>query len=93
MLRQERYRERSPLFHVDELSKPVIFFQGAEDTIVPPNQSEFLVEALRRKGKPVSYFLFSGEQHGFRHAANIQRCLDAELHFYAIEVFKIGLTF
>jgi dienelactone hydrolase len=90
---QERYRERSPLYHVDQLSKPVIFFQGSEDAIVPPNQAEALVEALRRKGKPVGYFLFSGEQHGFRKAANLQRSLDAELQFYAIEVFKIGLTF
>ena len=90
---QDRYRERSPLYHADQLSKPVIFFQGAEDTVVPPNQAEPLAEALRRKGKAVGYFLFSGEQHGFRHAANIKRCLDAELQFYAIEVFKIGLTF
>jgi dipeptidyl aminopeptidase/acylaminoacyl peptidase len=90
---QERYRERSPLYHVDQLSKPVIFFQGAEDAVVPPNQAEVLVEALRRKGKPVGYYLFSGEQHGFRKAANIQRSLDAELQFYAIEVFKVGLTF
>jgi dipeptidyl aminopeptidase/acylaminoacyl peptidase len=60
---------------------------------VPPNQAEVLVEALRRKGKPVGYFLFSDEQHGFRKAANIQRCLDAELQFYAIEVLKVGLTF
>ena len=37
--------------------------------------------------------LFSGEQHGFRKAANIQRSLDAELQFYAIEVFKVGLMF
>jgi dipeptidyl aminopeptidase/acylaminoacyl peptidase len=90
---QERYRERSPLYHVDQLSKPVIFFQGAEDAVVPPNQAEVLVEALRRKGKPVGYFLFTGEQHGFRKEANIQRSLDAELQFYAIEVFKVGLTF
>jgi dipeptidyl aminopeptidase/acylaminoacyl peptidase len=90
---QERYRERSPLYHVDQLSKPIIFFQGSEDAIVPPNQAEALVEALRRKGKPVGYFLFSAEQHGFRKAANIQRSSDAELQFYAIEVFKIGLTF
>jgi dipeptidyl aminopeptidase/acylaminoacyl peptidase len=90
---QQRYRERSPLYHVDQLSKPVIFFQGAEDAVVPPNQAEVLVEALRRKGKPVGHFLFSGEQHGFRNAANIQRSLDAELQFYAIEVFKVGLTF
>ena len=90
---EERYRERSPLYHADQLSKPVIFFQGVEDAIVPPNQAEALVEALRRKRKPVGYLLFSGEQHGFRKAATIQRCLDAELQFYAIEVFKIGLTF
>ena len=90
---QDRYRERSPLYHVDQLSKPVIFFQGADDAIVPPNQAKALVEALRRKGKPVGYFLFSGEQHGFRNAINIQRCLDAELQFYAIEVFKVDLTF
>ena len=60
---------------------------------MPPNQSEAMVEALRRKGNAVGYFLFAGEQHGFRKAANIQRCLDAELAFYAIEVFKIGLRF
>ena len=90
---EERYRERSPLHHADRLSKPVIFFQGDEDEVVPPSQSETMVEALRRNGNPVGYFLFAGEQHGFRKAANIQRCLDAELTFYAIEVFKIGLTF
>jgi dipeptidyl aminopeptidase/acylaminoacyl peptidase len=90
---EERYRERSPLHHADRLSKPVIFFQGDEDEVVPPSQSEAMVEALRRNGNPVGYLLFTGEQHGFRKAANIQRCLDAELAFYAIEVFKIGLTF
>ena len=67
------YRERSPLFHAERLSKPVIFFQGDEDAVVPPNQTEAMVEALRRNGNPVGYFLFSGEQHGFRKAANIQR--------------------
>jgi dipeptidyl aminopeptidase/acylaminoacyl peptidase len=90
---QARYRERSPLYHADRLAKPVIFFQGDEDAVVPPSQAEAMVEALRRKGNPVGYFLFSGEQHGFRKAANIQRCLDAELAFYAIEVFRTGLTF
>jgi dipeptidyl aminopeptidase/acylaminoacyl peptidase len=90
---EARYRERSPVFHADGLSKPVIFFQGDEDAVVPPNQTEVMVEALRRKGNPVGYFLFSGEQHGFRQADNIKRCLDGELAFYAVEVFRIGLTF
>ena len=93
VLKKETDQSRSPLYRADQLSKPVIFFQGAEDAIVPPNQAEALVEALRRKGKPVGYLLFSGEQHGFRKAATIQHCLDAELQFYAIEVFKISLTF
>jgi dipeptidyl aminopeptidase/acylaminoacyl peptidase len=90
---EARYLERSPLYHADRLSKPVIFFQGDEDAVVPPNQTEAMVEALRRKGNPVGYFLFAGEQHGFRKSANIQRCLEAELAFYAIEVFRTGLTF
>jgi dipeptidyl aminopeptidase/acylaminoacyl peptidase len=90
---EARYRERSPLYHADRLAKPVIFFQGEDDAVVPPNQAESMVEALRRKGNPVGYYLFSGEQHGFRKAGNIQRCLDAELAFYAIEVFRTGLTF
>jgi dipeptidyl aminopeptidase/acylaminoacyl peptidase len=90
---EARYRERSPLYHAERLAKPVIFFQGEEDAIVPPNQAEVMVEALRRKGNAVGYFLFAGEQHGFRSAATIQRCLDAELYFYAIEVFGTGLTF
>ena len=90
---EARYRERSPACHADRLSKPVIFFQGAEDAVVPPNQTEVMVKALRRNGNAVGYFLFAGEQHGFRQAANIKRCLDAELAFYAVEVFRIGLTF
>jgi dipeptidyl aminopeptidase/acylaminoacyl peptidase len=88
-----RYRERSPIFHVDRLSAPVVFFQGDEDMAVPPSQTESMVEALRRKGAPVGYLLFSGEQHGFRKAANIKRALDAELYFYAINVFRVGLKF
>jgi dipeptidyl aminopeptidase/acylaminoacyl peptidase len=87
------YRARSPLFHAERVSKPVIFFQGDEDAVVPQNQTDAMVEALRRNGTKVGYFLFAGEQHGFRKAGNIQRSLDAELYFYAIEVFGIGLTF
>ncbi len=74
---------RSPIHHADQLSCPVIFFQGLEDKVVPPNQAERMVEALRRKGVPVVYVPFAGEQHGFRQAANIKRALDAEFAFYA----------
>ena len=87
------YRDRSPLHYADRLNRPVIFFQGDEDRVVPPSQTEVMVDALRAKGVPVGYLLFSGEQHGFRKAANIMRALDAELYFYAALVFRTGLAF
>jgi dipeptidyl aminopeptidase/acylaminoacyl peptidase len=89
---RELYRERSPIHSVDRLHVPVIFLQGSEDKVVPPNQAEMMVDALRRKGVPVCYLLFDGEQHGFRRAENIKRALDAELYFYA-SIFLRGLRF
>jgi dipeptidyl aminopeptidase/acylaminoacyl peptidase len=91
--RADLYAERSPLSHVDGLSCPVIFFQGADDRVVPPNQTEMMVDALRNRGIPCGYLLFAGEQHGFRRAENIKRALDAELYFYAELVFKTRLSF
>jgi len=91
--REDLYRERSPVFHAERLSAPVIFFQGEEDRVVPPSQAEAMVEKLRQKGLAVGYFLFSGEQHGFRKAENIKRALDAELYFFAVNVFRIALSF
>jgi len=89
--RRDLYRERSPIYSAERLSCPVIFFQGLEDKVVPPNQAERMVEALRRKSVPVSYVPFEGEQHGFRQAANIKRALDAELYFYS-RVFGFALA-
>ena len=60
----------------------MIVLQGDEDAIVPPNQSEMIVEALERKGVPVAYLLFAGEQHGFRKAENVVTALEAELAFF-----------
>ncbi|HKA05490.1 MAG TPA: prolyl oligopeptidase family serine peptidase [Acidimicrobiales bacterium] len=81
--RRDLYIERSPIHHVDGFDRPLIVFQGLEDEIVPPNQSEMIVDALRAKGVPVAYVPFAGEQHGFRQAANIARSLEAQLSFFA----------
>ncbi|BAZ32076.1 peptidase S9 prolyl oligopeptidase [Cylindrospermum sp. NIES-4074] len=91
--RRDLYEERSPVHHADKLSSPLIFFQGNEDRIVPPNQTEKIVEALRGKNIPVGYFLFDGEQHGFRQAENIKRALEAELYFFDLWLTKSGLRF
>ncbi len=81
--RKDLYLARSPIHHTERLSCPLIFFQGLEDRVVPPGQTERMVEAVRAKGLPVAYLAFEGEQHGFRKAENIQRALEAELYFYS----------
>lgn len=82
---QERdvYLQRSPVFNTEKLFTPTIFFQGLEDPIVPPNQSERMVAALRAKGIAVAYLTFEGEQHGFRKAGSLVRSYKAELYFYS----------
>ena len=89
--RRDIYYLRSPINFTDRLSCPVIFFQGLEDKVVPPNQAEVMVRTLRVKGVPVAYVAFEGEQHGFRQAQNIKRALDAELYFYS-RVFGFELA-
>ena len=91
--RADLYRKRSPLTHADRLRCPVIFFQGSDDRVVPPNQTEMMVDALRAQGVPAGYLLFHGEAHGFRRADNIKRALDAELYFYASLIFRTRLGF
>jgi dienelactone hydrolase len=82
----QRYRERSPIHHTERLSCPVIFFQGLEDKVVPPNQAEAMVAALAERGIRYAHVTFPGEQHGFRRAENIRTALEGELFFYG-EIF------
>ncbi|NVM77001.1 dipeptidyl aminopeptidase/acylaminoacyl peptidase [Duganella sp. SG902] len=76
------YAQRSPINHTDKLSRPMIFFQGLDDKVVPPQQSEMMVAALKKRSIPVEYVPLEGEGHGFRKAENIIRTLEAELDFY-----------
>ncbi|GHF33785.1 acyl-peptide hydrolase [Amycolatopsis bartoniae] len=79
---RERYIERSPLTHAGELTGPVLFLQGLEDQICPPDQADRFVKSLQGKGIPHAYLTFAGEQHGFRKAETMATALEAELSFY-----------
>ncbi|MDB4929406.1 MAG: peptidase [Myxococcaceae bacterium] len=81
--REALYAERSPVHHAGRMSCPVIFFQGLDDKVVPPAQSESMVAAMRARGVRVAYLPFEGEGHGFRKKESLQRALEAELSFYA----------
>jgi dipeptidyl aminopeptidase/acylaminoacyl peptidase len=75
------YRERSPVLHADRIERPLAIFQGAEDRVVPKEQSEMIVAALRRRGVPHEYHLYEGEGHGWRKQETIE-------HYYAaVEAF------
>ena len=81
--RKDVYHARSPIYHAERITCPLILFQGLEDKIVPPNQAEMMHRALLDMGIPVAYLPFEGEGHGFRKAENITRALEAELYFYS----------
>jgi dipeptidyl aminopeptidase/acylaminoacyl peptidase len=85
------YDARSPINHIEKLNCPVIFLQGLEDKVVPPNQAEAMVDALYQKNIPVAYVTFENEGHGFRQAHNIQYAMDVEYAFYA-DIFSLSPT-
>ncbi|EPQ26479.1 uncharacterized protein PFL1_05801 [Pseudozyma flocculosa PF-1] len=76
------YRDRSPIYLADRIEAPLLVQQGTEDKVVPPNQSEVIVDSIRKRGGRVEYLLFQGEGHGFRSADNQKKSLQAELDWY-----------
>ncbi|WP_407541043.1 prolyl oligopeptidase family serine peptidase [Deinococcus radiomollis] len=79
---QAVYQARSPVHFAERLTRPVAFFQGLEDRVVPPDQARTMYEAVKARGLPTVLVEFEGEGHGFRRAENIRRALEGELLFY-----------
>jgi dipeptidyl aminopeptidase/acylaminoacyl peptidase len=79
--RADLYRERSPITHAERIRVPLLTLQGLDDRVVPPSQSEQLVEALKRNGVPHVYLAFEGEGHGFRKRESLVRAQQATLAF------------
>ena len=86
--RKDIYHARSPIHHAEGLNCPVIFLQGLEDKVVPPNQAEMMVKLLEDKGIKVAHITFPDEGHGFRKAHNIIKAIESELAFYS-DVFNL----
>tara|TARA_B100001093_G_scaffold506300_1_gene565001 strand:- start:2095 stop:4047 length:1953 start_codon:yes stop_codon:yes gene_type:complete len=85
-LERKKYIRRSPINYTDQLDCPIVFFQGLQDNVVPPNQAKKMVTALQKKNIYHKHIEYSDEGHGFRKAANIIHALETELAFY-LEVF------
>jgi len=79
---RDLYIQRSPLHKAANIRCPLLVFQGLLDKVVPPDQAEQMVAAVRQAGVPVAYITYADEGHGFRSAQTIQHQLDVELSFY-----------
>jgi len=79
---QATYDARSPLQHADRIRCPVIFFQGLDDRVVPPEQTERMAAALAANGIAVEIHRFEGEGHGFRNSENQITVLEATEAFF-----------
>jgi dipeptidyl aminopeptidase/acylaminoacyl peptidase len=80
--RKDLYDQRSPLTHAENLATPLIIFQGTEDKVVPPSQSEAFRDICERKGLKHKYFAFEGEGHGFVKSESIITSLEETLLFF-----------
>jgi dipeptidyl aminopeptidase/acylaminoacyl peptidase len=75
------YDDRSPARHPERVEGAVLLLQGAEDPIVPPDQAERMVAALRRRRVRCDHVVFAGEGHGFRRAETLTRAAEIEIAF------------
>jgi dipeptidyl aminopeptidase/acylaminoacyl peptidase len=74
---EEFLKSRSPLYKADKITKPLLIGQGKNDPRVKVAESDQIVEAMRKAGKPVEYVIYPDEGHGFARPEN-------RLHFFAI---------
>lgn len=86
----ERHRAISPLFHADNITRPLLVVQGANDPRVLQVESDELVEAVRANGVPVEYIVFPDEGHGFRNKANRIRASEAYVDFLDLHLKGVG---
>ncbi len=70
-------RAASPLYKADQIKKPLLIAQGANDPRVKQSESDQIVAAMKAAGIPVIYVLYPDEGHGFARPEN-------NIAFYAI---------
>ncbi|HUQ17436.1 MAG TPA: prolyl oligopeptidase family serine peptidase, partial [Candidatus Saccharimonadales bacterium] len=67
---REKLIARSPVTHLDAVRCPLLVIQGTNDTRVPQEESDQVVERLRARGQSVEYLVIEDEGHGFTKRAN-----------------------
>lgn len=78
----DRWRDRTPLYHADRITAPMIFFQGGQDKVVVPEQTRAMINAMKAAGRAPELHWFEDEGHGFRRQANQAGMLEWTFSFY-----------
>ncbi len=76
--KEKIYRDRSPLYHADNISAAVLLLQGSDDKIVPPNQAWDIEKAIKKNGGEAKVIIFDGEGHGFIQGKNVKTAVEEE---------------
>ena len=84
-----RLKRISPLFHTDNVTKPLIVLQGAQDPRVLQVESDEIVAGVRKNGVPVEYVLFEDEGHGFVKKENQIEAYSRILKFLDVYLKKV----
>ena len=85
--KEEVYRDRSPINHLEKLKAPMIILQGSEDQVVNPDVSREMADILKERCVMHEYVEYEGEAHGFRSKANLVDSLQREASFYRKVLF------
>jgi dipeptidyl aminopeptidase/acylaminoacyl peptidase len=90
---EEFLKERSPITHVDSVSQTtnLLVIQGANDPRVVKNESDQIVERIRRKNMDIEYMVFEDEGHGFTKYTNLVKALKKSAEFL-VEKLSINST-
>ncbi|PPI84270.1 S9 family peptidase [Marinobacter maroccanus] len=78
----DRWRDRTPLYHADRITAPMIFFQGGQDKVVVPEQTRAMIDAMKAAGRAPELHWFEDEGHGFRRQSNQAGMLEWTFSFY-----------
>jgi dipeptidyl aminopeptidase/acylaminoacyl peptidase len=76
------YKDRSPVNHASSIKSPLLVLQGEDDRVVPIEQADAIVEAVKTNGTLVEYIVFKGEGHGFRQTPNQIKSYTSQLRFF-----------
>lgn len=73
---------KSPVEQLDKFTRPIIFFHGLKDTVVPLSHSQVLYEAMLDNNVETALHTYPDEGHSFRAAETVIDSMEKELAFF-----------